>query len=105
MVQRKRTKVNYSSHTRRVNGRTVRVRGHMRKLIVQPRRAGRNARTAFKSSTKATRAFILLALALVEITLWLTLRTAGATFWILAILAAGLGTGAMAATGYKPRRS
>lgn len=93
------------SHTRTVNGRRYRVHAHgaKRSYII---RGGRNVLRAWIAATKKQRGLAvgLVVLALVQITLWVTLNAAGALLGALAALAALVGVGLLAWANGNDRR-
>lgn len=77
-------------HTRRTKNGNVKVRKHSRKGL-QPKRAGRNAKRAFKAAKRKqhARAIALTSVAAVEIGGWFALRGTGVVLATIGVLAIG----------------
>jgi hypothetical protein len=103
------------THTRTINGRKVTVHDHSRKgqggkqrpPLLQPRRAGRNLKRAWKAARrhKKAAAFGFGLLCLGELGGWATGQTVGATFTVLALVFGGIGAAALHSTRGKPGHS
>jgi hypothetical protein len=95
------------THTRRTkSGRTSTVRQHSRRTrgrrgLVSPRHSWKLARRAFRAARRRKRgtALMLGGLAAGELTAWLTLRGVGLVLATAAVLALGVASLAMAASG------
>jgi hypothetical protein len=104
------------THTRRVNGRAVTVHNHTRAgrggsadsrrqrgPLLQPRRAGRNLRRAWRAARRHKKATAIgfLALCGAELAAWLASSIIGIALTVIAVLALGLGMAALTSTGIR----